>query len=286
MLNEKLSALMDGELESSEANQVLAQINRDPEARQAWERMCIISTAIRQEEALFVRSGFAAGVMSQLDSEQQVPVDQPSVSNNPKVVPLRRRWNRSIAGLAVAASVAAAAVLLVEQPAVNDGAEMASTPTATESTVADSGARRRSASSQMQTASTNSASQSANVETVADQSGSADSQGGMDQAFAGQGGGNIAKPGQALDQDAIRASTPDWSKLISPNSPQVSYEQATASASWQLQRSIMNGQQQTASNSNGSSDQNLADSIGFLRLQQSSQGGGMRTSAAMSSASH
>lgn len=277
MLDEKLSALMDGELEGSEADQVLARIEHDGEARQAWERMSLIGAAIRREDALQMHAGFAAGVMAQLNDRDHR--QEPRTPERSNVVPLKRRWNRSLAGLAVAASVAAAAVLLVEQPSVKEGAEVASTPTATESAAevaaSDNSMRRRVTGDHVHTASaaSSSASQS-NTVVAADEHSSQSSpsaQGAADSqtaSFMSAGFENIAKPGQVFDQDAVRASTPDWSRLIGPNSPQVSYERATASAAWQLQRSIMSGQTTTASK--GDADQNLADSIGFLRLQGSS----------------
>ncbi len=122
MFNEKLSLLMDGELSDEELDALLDQVGEDAELRDAWGRQHLAS-AVLQEPAgvVAVNGGFADRVMRALEAED----DQPAAPTERKVVSLgarrearwqRRRWQRPVAGLAIAASVAAVAVLVVQQP--------------------------------------------------------------------------------------------------------------------------------------------------------------------------
>ncbi len=110
MLDEKLSALMDDELDSSELNACLEKLNNDAEARQAWSRQHLLR-AVLNEQATKTDSCFSERVMSVLESsghENDVSANQ-NVINFP-----RNKWrsNRWMGGLAVAASVAAVAMFV------------------------------------------------------------------------------------------------------------------------------------------------------------------------------
>lgn len=122
MFNEKLSLLMDGELSDEELDALLDQVGEDAELRDAWGRQHLASAVLQEPAGVVpVNGGFADRVMSALDAED----DQPAAPAQGKVVSLdtrretrrqRRRWQRPAAGLAIAASVAAVAVLVVQQP--------------------------------------------------------------------------------------------------------------------------------------------------------------------------
>lgn len=123
MAKDSLSALLDGECSPAELNRVLDEMERSPELRQAWSRLCLARDAA---EGVRVRQGQAcicSAVMGELG--------QRPLSVTDRVVPLVRRraealW-KPVAGLALAASVAAIAVTLT---ATLDGGAGGPTPLA------------------------------------------------------------------------------------------------------------------------------------------------------------
>lgn len=108
MPQEKLSALLDGECSDAELDALLAEMERAPELKTQWSRLC---TAHDARAGTHVRGDvdIVAGVMAQ--------ISRAAPQTSDKVVELasRRRpamgW-RSWTGLAAAASVAAVAVTL------------------------------------------------------------------------------------------------------------------------------------------------------------------------------
>ncbi|MDT0616859.1 sigma-E factor negative regulatory protein [Salinisphaera sp. P385] len=114
MINEKVSAYLDGECDDREAADVAEALMRDPAQRAAWQRQLWLRSALRSERDVPpLDPGFADRVAAAIDSDATAPAG--------KVVPMRsrrRRTWRSAAGLAAAASVAAVAVL-ISQPVTN-----------------------------------------------------------------------------------------------------------------------------------------------------------------------
>ncbi|WP_137166408.1 sigma-E factor negative regulatory protein [Salinimonas lutimaris] len=124
---EKLSAFMDGEIDSSE---ILQAIKQDEALQAKWQRYHVIRSTLRQE----------ATVAPQLDITAQVAAalnDEPTI-----MAPKRSRLKRLLSGsvapfarqtgqLAVAASVAMAVILGVQQmnqPAPTDAASGSAAP--------------------------------------------------------------------------------------------------------------------------------------------------------------
>lgn len=70
MLNEKLSAWVDGELDEAEAEQVMLKLLRQPESRRACEVAILTGDVLRQEP--LVSSGFNARLMAALEQEPVV----------------------------------------------------------------------------------------------------------------------------------------------------------------------------------------------------------------------
>lgn len=69
-MNERISALMDGELEGRAAAQALDLLASDPEALQAWRAYQLISDAMRDTPLL--SAGFAASVADRIAAEPTV----------------------------------------------------------------------------------------------------------------------------------------------------------------------------------------------------------------------
>jgi sigma-E factor negative regulatory protein RseA len=116
-IREQLSALVDDELDEVERPLLLSRLERDSSLRQVLGRYQLISEVMRgsgQVAAL----GVAERVRRALEQEDILPE---TGKDDTKAAGLR--WLKPIAGLAVAASVAVAALLVVtsvQQPTVDE----------------------------------------------------------------------------------------------------------------------------------------------------------------------
>lgn len=101
MIEESLSALMDGELPHARAERVLDRVLEDPQLREQWRRHHLISAVMSSHDTLsVVDDELATRVRQALDNEV-IALHKPS---------RRKSW---MVGFACAASVAAVAVLVV-----------------------------------------------------------------------------------------------------------------------------------------------------------------------------
>jgi negative regulator of sigma E activity len=122
---EKLSSLIDGELDADESAALLERACADPQVRSQWALMHAAGDAMRSSEVAAMHSGsFAARVSAALASEATVLAPVPNV---------RRRYQRALVpGLAVAA--AGALLIVVAVPQLRGSVEttqVAVTPVAT-----------------------------------------------------------------------------------------------------------------------------------------------------------
>jgi sigma-E factor negative regulatory protein RseA len=102
-MKEKLSALVDNELDELDERRVMKALENDADLRKTWERYHLVHSVLHQELDVLVPSDVAARVAAQIESE---PADAAS---------FRRRKISRIAGtLAMAASVAVIAVAGVQ----------------------------------------------------------------------------------------------------------------------------------------------------------------------------
>lgn len=107
-VKEQLSAFLDGELPEAETTLLLKRLERDDELKGTLSRYSLIGAALRAEGAVPDASNVASRVRAALVAEPALGVRRVS------------RWLRPVAGLAMAAGVAAATVVLL--PFVFDGA--------------------------------------------------------------------------------------------------------------------------------------------------------------------
>ncbi len=111
-IKEQLSALMDGELSESETHQLIGTLQNDAELKKIWESYHLISAAIHHNLPDKLEQNVARNVISTLATEPTVLA--------PRGVKLESKLRthtpffRQIAGLAVAASVTAVAILSVQ----------------------------------------------------------------------------------------------------------------------------------------------------------------------------
>lgn len=110
MSQESLSALLDGECTEAQLDALLEELDRDPQLKAAWGRQCLAREAMRGQRLQRKPVDICAGVMAALDAAPPAASDKVVV-----LAPRRARrlpaW-QSVAGLAVAATVAAVAVTL------------------------------------------------------------------------------------------------------------------------------------------------------------------------------
>jgi sigma-E factor negative regulatory protein RseA len=97
-MKDRLSALMDGELDDKSAAEVIEALGRDHEAVRTWRTYQLISDALRESRLLSV--DFTARFSEQLDKEPTVLA--------PRVL---QRESRKWVALSAAASVAAVALV-------------------------------------------------------------------------------------------------------------------------------------------------------------------------------
>ena len=122
-LNEQLSACLDGELPAAELDLLLKRLERNPELREALGRYTAIGEALRQAKPAIASRSFADKVMAAIDEE-------PAVARRPaRLSPRLLRTLRPVAGIGVAATVAALAIFSVQRAGVEPGPIAANEPT-------------------------------------------------------------------------------------------------------------------------------------------------------------
>jgi len=122
-LNEQLSACLDGELPAAELDLLLKRLERHPELREALGRYTAIGEALRQTKPAIASRSFADKVMASIDEE-------PAAARRPeRLSPRLLRTLRPVAGIGVAATVAALAIFSVQRAGVEPGPIAANEPT-------------------------------------------------------------------------------------------------------------------------------------------------------------
>ena len=107
-IKEQLSAFLDGELPDAETALLLKRLERDDDLRGALSRYSLIGAVLRNDGDVPAARQVAARVSAAIARE-------PAQDGSGIALPGRRALLRSGAGIAVAAGVAAAALLLVQQ---------------------------------------------------------------------------------------------------------------------------------------------------------------------------
>ncbi len=102
-MKEKLSALVDNELDDLNERRVMAALEKDPGLRQAWERYHMVRSALRQDLNMFVPQDMATRVAARIGME-------PASTGFFR----RQKITRHAGTFAIAASVAAIAIASVQ----------------------------------------------------------------------------------------------------------------------------------------------------------------------------
>lgn len=108
-VKEQLSACLDGELPKAELDLLLRRTDRDADLRDSIGRYSLIGEALRNDKPAIASRTFAANVMAAIEAEPATT--RPAV----RISPAAWRRLRPVAGMAVAAGVAAVAVFSVQR---------------------------------------------------------------------------------------------------------------------------------------------------------------------------
>jgi negative regulator of sigma E activity len=118
-IREQVSAFLDGALPDTETELLLKRLTRDGELRESFGRYALIGEALRAEGSQTLTRGFASRVNLAIDGE---PVHVPALATRTR----ESRWWRPLAGVTVAAGVAAVAIVALQQRAISPLANRAS----------------------------------------------------------------------------------------------------------------------------------------------------------------
>lgn len=123
-VNEQLSACLDGELPAAELDLLLKRLERNPELREALGRYTVLGEALRHARPVVASRSFADKVMAAVEQE-------PAVARRAaRISPVLARRLRPVAGVGIAATVAALAIFSVQRSGVAPGPIAANEPAA------------------------------------------------------------------------------------------------------------------------------------------------------------
>ncbi|HCS64940.1 MAG TPA: mucA [Cellvibrio sp.] len=122
VLAESLSALMDNQASELELQRLLKAVEVDSELKSTWSRYQIASAGLRKDLPVIASNDFAARISAAIDAEETYSI-QPSISPqtdyeqaaSSNVIAIPSRWWQQAGRVAVAASVAGALIVGVQQ---------------------------------------------------------------------------------------------------------------------------------------------------------------------------
>jgi sigma-E factor negative regulatory protein RseA len=115
-LDSQLSAMFDNELPSAECELLARRLSRDEQLKARWGRYAAIGATIRAEGGVRLNAGLAGRVSVAISSE-------PALAAEPASQPKKHwanRWWQPVAGVAVAAGVAAVSILWMRSQVLPD----------------------------------------------------------------------------------------------------------------------------------------------------------------------
>ena len=132
-LDSQLSAMFDNELPAAECELLARRLSRDPDLKARWGRYAVIGAVIRAERGVTLDGVVAGRVSAALSSEPALSADAAA----PAARGARYHWWQPVAGVGLAAGVAAASILWLRSQALPGGSRMvARTMTAASPTLA------------------------------------------------------------------------------------------------------------------------------------------------------
>lgn len=128
--DERLSAFVDGELEQAEAERLISEMLNNEELCSRWLRYQHVGSALRHEPIAARSTNLLAGIHARLQ-------DEPTILAPRQVKQPMSATFKQVAGMAIAATVAAVSVLMIQPvgntfgPANNQVAAISPAPVAT-----------------------------------------------------------------------------------------------------------------------------------------------------------
>ncbi len=116
-LDSQLSAMFDNELPAAECELMARRLSRDADLKARWGRYAVIGAVIRAERGVTLDGIVAGRVSAALSSEPALSAD----AARPAGHALKERWWQPVAGVGLAAGVAAVSILWLRSHAVPDG---------------------------------------------------------------------------------------------------------------------------------------------------------------------
>jgi sigma-E factor negative regulatory protein RseA len=112
-INEQISAMFDDELNAEEYELLIRRLKQDEQLQSNWQRYQLISDVLKKEKITSPGQNFVGAVSQQIDNESAIELaDTPSQSK-----PIS--WLKPLTGVAIAASVAAMAIVGIQN--INPG---------------------------------------------------------------------------------------------------------------------------------------------------------------------
>jgi sigma-E factor negative regulatory protein RseA len=108
-VKEQLSACLDSELPEAQLDLLLKRVHRDADLRDSLGRYALIGEALKTDRPVIASKAFAANVMAAIEAG---PI---AASPSARISPALLRLVRPVAGMAIAAGVAAVAVFAVQR---------------------------------------------------------------------------------------------------------------------------------------------------------------------------
>ncbi len=122
--NETLSALFDDELGNGERNALVEKLASDPELKARWHRYHVISDTLHNELTAGIDPDFSLRVSAAIEEEPTI------LAPGRRRVAIPKSWVKQAAGVGIAASVTAVAILGVQQLNQEPAAPLAKAPAA------------------------------------------------------------------------------------------------------------------------------------------------------------
>lgn len=115
MSHDSLSALLDGECSAEELDRLLEEMERSPELKQAYSRLCLAREVAEGTRVAKDQPCICAGVMARLEVQEPASARVVDLDSRRRKAAARFDW-KPWAGFAAAASVAAVAILVSMPP--------------------------------------------------------------------------------------------------------------------------------------------------------------------------
>jgi sigma-E factor negative regulatory protein RseA len=120
-LDSQLSAMFDGELPQAECELLARRLSRDEQLKARWGRYAVIGASIRAEQGVRLNADLARRVSAVVAKEPNIAVRYVER----KTTRPAARWVRPLAGVGMAAGVAALSILWMRSQALNDSTVLA-----------------------------------------------------------------------------------------------------------------------------------------------------------------